>query len=104
MVGRWRGGPRPGIAAEWSDPVLVHRSGGVVDRERPKRPRLASASSRIAADPLDQQQLARAEASAADHLGGVNGGAGLGCDGHQFAVTAKAAGRSPLRSTSAPTR
>ena len=87
--------------------VLVDRSGGIVDREVAERPglRLGVLEDRASAG-LDQQQLTRTEPTAPDGLGGgERHGTRLGRDGHEpVRVTAKAAGRSPFRSTSAPTR
>ena len=59
--------------------------GGVVDRERAERPglRLGVLEDRPAAG-LDQQQLARTEATAPDRLGGAERhGARLGGDRHE---------------------
>ena len=81
VVGRWR----RGSADHRCDPVLVHRAGGVVDRERAERPglRLGVLEDRPSAG-FDQQQLARTEATTPDGLGsGERHGAGLGRDRHE---------------------
>ena len=79
------GGVAPVAPIRRRDAVLVHRAGGVVDRERAERPglRLGVLEDRPAAG-LDQQQLARTEATAPDRLGSAERhGAGLGRDRHE---------------------